>query len=450
MKIEDTIVAEATPKGQGSISVIRLSGDKSLKMIENAVVGNGGKALKFKPRRAAIGNLISDDGKFIDRVVVTFFKAPHSYTGEDVAEVSLHGSPFIVKNAITVFLNLGARMAFPGEFTYRAFLNGKLPIGEAEAISSLIMSQSQIEAEIEGKNLTGRLDKKYKGIKKNIEEILSRITANIEFPDEGLKISFPKCKSELITIQNEISNLLASYNSVKPFRTGSEILILGPPNVGKSTLFNLLIGEDRAIISKTPGTTRDYIIEPALIKGLPVLLYDCAGIRASKGIEAKGGKKAMALLQKGRFVLWLIDLTKKIDEKCMPARELKTVPFIIVGNKKDIKKGKIPENLFGKNIIAISAKKAEGINILKKAIFSLICKGGREIFEKVVPSSERQAQILCDIEAILKRCKGFVNEESIDILCEELNDAYSKLNNLINPDMDTIYDNIFSKFCVGK
>ena len=306
--ISDTIVAPATPYGIGGIAVVRLSGSQSLSIAHN-LLNNNRLYANIKPRYATLVNLQDECGVAIDESIMTFFKAPNSYTGEDLIEISCHGSPVVVDKIIATCCHFGARIADPGEFTKRAFINGKMDLVQAEAVASLIHSQSEESSHLNLRLLHGELSKRLKVFRQKLINMISMVEFELDISEDELQ---PDLNTQVLNIVTEqikqINGLLDSYKQVRMLNRGALVVIAGPPNVGKSTLLNTLSETNRAITSNLPGTTRDTINVPLLLGGVPINLVDTAGMRpTSEKIEQEGVSRTFNYLKKADLILLVHD-----------------------------------------------------------------------------------------------------------------------------------------------
>src|SRR5215469_16091580 len=303
MTLEDTIAAISSPIGEGAVAVLRLSGPGALPLLSRVFRGVTSSA-KFNPRRVVFGEIHDAAGK-IDEVLVTYFRAPKSYTGEDVVEISCHGGVLVTRRVLDLLLAAGARMANPGEFTQRAFLNGKMDLTQAEAVMDLIRAQTELALRAANEQLAGRLGGELTEIRESLLTTLAHIEAYIDFPDEQIDPDTGKVLLDrILALENRLDRLLATADQGRVLRHGLRTVIYGAPNVGKSSLLNLLLGYDRAIVSEIPGTTRDTIEEVINVLGIPVRLIDTAGTRSSNDVlEKEGVRRTFQEVENADFVL---------------------------------------------------------------------------------------------------------------------------------------------------
>ncbi|NPA54472.1 MAG: tRNA uridine-5-carboxymethylaminomethyl(34) synthesis GTPase MnmE, partial [Aquificae bacterium] len=364
---KDTIVANATPLIPSAVGIIRISGDKSLD------IGRKIFSLpeKIEERKAYYGKIKDREGKTIDEGLLIYFKAPRSFTGEDVIEIYPHGSVPVIKKIIEEAIHFGARFAEPGEFTKRAFLSGKIDLTQAEAIAELIEAKTEAASKAAVNLLEGKLSKKVNALKEALLELESLIEAELNFPEDVEEIPLEEIKKRLETVLKQIQELLRTYKKGEIIREGIKLAIVGRPNVGKSSLFNTLVGYERAIVSEYKGTTRDFIEETVSIKGIPVKLLDTAGIRETQDkIEKIGIEKALEKIEEADIVLFVFDASEGItDEDLKIYEKVKHKNPIIVGNKSDLILDKSKKKYYFKDIIFVSSKTQENISLLEEKIF---------------------------------------------------------------------------------
>jgi len=384
MNLDDTIVAIATPPGRGGIGVVRLAGPEAR--------GIAGRMLRlgreWEAGRAVRCDLV-EGGSRIDEVVVTFFAAPHSYTADDIVEISAHGSPVVLRHIVEMSLAGGARLAEPGEFTMRAFLNGRIDLTQAEAVRDLIDSQTLFQAKVAAQQLEGALSNRLKPIKRRLVDLIALLEAGIDFAEDDVSVAPDATIVERIgQVKTPLVELAASFTYGKIVREGLTLAIVGRPNVGKSSLFNRLVERERAIVTAQPGTTRDLVSETVAIGGIPVELVDTAGIRrALDEAESIGIKKSMEALADADLVLVVIDASEAVGEEDRELLRLVTGrAAIVVGNKSDLVSNgdRLPYvSLAGESVVRIStsAVTGEGIAGLRAAILGHIggeCGGQAE------------------------------------------------------------------------
>ncbi len=436
----DTITAVATPIGTGGVGVIRISGEKAFEIIEKIFTNP-----KFEPRKFNHGWIIDNDVKIDECLVLPFF-APNSYTGENVVEIQCHGGVNVVKNILNLVLKNGARIAEKGEFTKRAFLNKRLDLSQAEAVADIIHSKTSNFAKVSVKNLSGVLKEKINEIRNEIFEVLSRITAGIDFPEDVAEPEYPYLIEKFENIINEIDKVLSNANSSNILRQGISVAIVGKPNVGKSSLFNALLSLDRAIVTDIAGTTRD-VLKETLDLGIPVTLVDTAGIHddSENKVEAIGIEYSKQSINEADIVLFVYDSTQGIQEEDKMIYELvKDKNHIIIANKSDL----ISE--CNDNVVYLSALTGEGVNDLKQTLTSKVCDIEPESLEFVTNSRQ---------QSCLSKAKTSLDQALLAAQVHELQDLISidvKASLLALDELtgelitDDILDNIFDHFCIGK
>ena len=468
-----TIAAISTPIGQGGIGIIRLSGENSLKIVQNLIRYKNKKEV-FKSYTIKYGH-IYDKEELVDEVLVSYFKAPNSYTGEDVCEINCHGGILVVKRILDLVLKNGAELAEPGEFTKRAFLNGKIDLSQAEAVMDVINSKSLKENKTSIQQLEGYLGRKIKEIKNSLIDILVDIEANIDYPEydveEVQRLKFERTLQKGI---EELKKLESTFENGKLLKEGIRTVILGRPNVGKSSLLNSLLKEDRAIVTEIAGTTRDTIEEMITIKGIPFKIVDTAGIRETKDlVEEIGVEKSKKALEKADLVLMMLDATKEIQEEDKALLKLvKEKNVIILINKVDIgnkiTKEKVLEMLVKENekiganankkkeinnrIISISAKEDIGLETLEEKIAELYQIEEIDVNKEMIVTNERHKIAIRkareEIEKVL-----IANQTGIpiDMLSIDLQNAVQNLGEITGETVsEEVINGIFKKFCLGK
>ena len=335
---DDTIVAVSTPPGRGGIGIVRLSGPQALEISEQLVRRPG--AAPAPARRPLLGSLLDDAGNVVDEVLVTLFCAPKSYTAEDVVEISCHGSPAILAFAVERAISLGARLAEPGEFTRRAFLNGRIDLAQAEAIRDLIDATTIYQARVALQQARGALSNRLAPVKQQLCDLIALLEAGIDFAEDDIDVaSADQLLERLEAIRSEVQRLVESYRYGKVVRGGLTLAILGRPNVGKSSLFNRLLERERAIVTPQAGTTRDSVSEVGSIQGLPIQFIDTAGIRPTTDVaEVQGVERSYQALADADLVLVVIDLSQPLDEtdKQLLAEARERGKSLVVGNKADL------------------------------------------------------------------------------------------------------------------
>lgn len=458
----DTIVALATPQGIGAIGVIRLSGPRAIDICE-AVFGS--KNLKKKKLADAASHtihfgVIHDGDIIIDEVLVSLFKAPHSYTSENTVEISCHGSPFIQQQIIQLFIKYGARMASQGEFTLRAFLNGKLDLSQAEAVADLIASNSATSHQVAMQQMRGGFSNKIKTLRQNLIDFASLIELELDFAEEDVEFADRTDLKNLVgSIQRIVQRLIDSFEVGNVIKNGIPVAIVGKPNAGKSTLLNALLEEERAIVSDIPGTTRDVIEDEINIEGVQFRFIDTAGIRETNDIiESIGVEKTYEQIKLSSIAIYLFDAheitsseLKLIVNDITP--HLHNSQLVLVANKidkEDIEYTKkefsdFPEMLF------ISAKERIGIDEFKKHMVHLFDNRTVNVTETIVTNARHVEALRHTNSALIKVLEGLNHNVSGDFLAMDIRQALHYLGTITGEiSSDDLLANIFSRFCIGK
>jgi tRNA modification GTPase len=454
--LTDTIAAIATPLGgEGGIGVVRISGPDSLRIIDAI----------FKPtdQKPLISHKIhhgwiSDNSKEIDEVVVSYMANPRSYTGEDVIEISCHGGGFVLKSVLELAVKAGARLANRGEFTKRAFLNGKLDLAQAESVIELIRAKTRESSILAASQLKGSLSAMIRGVRGTLMGLLAEIEASIDFPDEIPDMDTRKAKSTLEAALTAVNKLIDTAHMGKIYREGMSIAIVGKPNVGKSSLLNALVREDRAIVTDEPGTTRDIIEETVNIRGIPARILDTAGIRHSDSkTERLGIDRAIKAIEMADIVLLLFDISQPLTSEDIELIYRTTDNRrIVVLNKSDLPHKLKPRDITSKTgtirAVEVSALKGDGVGELENAIFDSV------ISNKVVAENTQVMVNLRQKEALMraKECIQRAIESAekgmqADFVSIDLKGAIAALGEVTGEMVsDEVIDRIFEEFCVGK
>jgi len=448
--MREPIVAIATPYGESAIGIVRLSGRGVLDIVKKYFRTKR----EIKPRYAHFGVLYDEKGEELDEGVLIYYKAPHSYTGEDMVELNLHGNPRILKRALELFINAGARLAEPGEFTKRAFLNGKLDLTQAEAVAELISAKTELARKVALKQLHGELSKHIRPLRETLLELLAYIEADIEFAEEDIPTLTKEQVIQMVEkVIEGIDELLKTAKTGKFIREGVKLAIVGRPNVGKSSLFNALLKEERAIVTDIAGTTRDFIEETLQIKGVPVRLVDTAGIRETQDIVEKiGVERSKKKVKEADLVLFVIDASQEVtDEDLRIYEEIKEKEHIIVANKVDLGVKANLNKFKDETVIKVSALKGMGLEELSEEILK---KVGANLEESVnIYISVRHETLLKKAKEVLKRFKEEFKEKDIspEIAMLDLREASDYLGEILGEiTTEDVLGKIFSTFCIGK
>jgi tRNA modification GTPase len=444
LQLHDTIVAISTPPGRGGLGVVRLSGDAS-RPIATAFLS----PLTWRSWHAQTGALLDHNGHVVDQVVVTFFEAPRSYTAEDVVEISCHGSPVVLRHAVECALAAGARLAEPGEFTLRAFLNGRIDLPQAEAVRDLIEATTLYQARVAAQQVSGSVSRRIAPVKEQLLELIALLEAGIDFAEDDVSVAPPaEILRRLTPILAGVQSLAASFQYGGLVRQGLTLAIVGRPNVGKSSLFNRLLEQDRAIVTDIPGTTRDLVSETASIGGIPVKLYDTAGVRDSvELVESLGIERTYQAMADADLTLVLVDASQPLaaEDKSLIARASSS-RHLLVANKCDLGSAGLQA------CALVSALTGAGIPELREAILSTVAPAGAFEQESGFITSLRHEQLLRESGAALEKARGAV-AQSIphEMLLLDLYGALRPIDAITGATTaDDILNRIFSTFCIGK
>ena len=443
----ETIVAPSTPAGRAAIGVVRLSGPRAAEVAGLLVPGK-----PLEPRVATLGWLLDDRGSAVDQVLTTLYPEPNSYTGEDVVEISCHGSPPVLRFAVERALALNTRLAEPGEFTRRAFRNGRMDLVEAEAVRDLIDASTLYQARVALAQTTGALSSKLHGVKRCLVELIALLEAGIDFAEDDVEVARPEeILDRLAPMLGTVSELAAGYAVGKVVSGGLRLAIVGRPNVGKSSLFNRLLQRDRAIVNAAAGTTRDSISESASFEGIPVELVDTAGIRTAQDeIESEGVRRSWQSLGDADFALVVVDLSQppSLSDQDLWRKVSGTCPALLVGNKADLP----TRSGFPQRLTTVSAKTGEGIDQLRKSIRERALPGLDDLTEGSFVTNIRQERLLrLSLDALQRASDAAKHEVPHEMLLLDLYEALEPLDSITGgTTMDDILDRIFSSFCIGK
>lgn len=455
----ETICALATPSGESAIAVIRLSGNRAFEIASKVFVSKmKGKTIENSPTHCAIFGQIISNGKLIDECVCTIFRSPHSYTGEDSVEFSIHGSSFIVQKVIIALLENGASLANRGEFTKRAFLNGKLDLAQAEAVCDLIQSHNEASHTLALKQLRGGYGDILYSLRQKLVDISSLLELELDFSDQDVEFAD---RTALITMLNDIktraNELVNSFQMGSCFKNGIPVTIVGKPNSGKSTLLNVFLKEERAIVSDEEGTTRDTIEEKLNLRGLEFRFIDTAGIRESSNkIEKAGIERTFNAIEKSKIILFIVDVNKTTPKEAkQEIEDLKQrIDFtdkhlIVIANKIDIQKHK-EKGWKEMNAIEISAKTKQNIGEIVEKMFELF--DINELNDKIFVSNWRHFEALkLLLEGINKTEQGLTHQLPSDLIASDIRTCLHHLGEITGEvSTEEILGNIFSKFCIGK
>jgi tRNA modification GTPase len=475
VNLDDTIVAIATPPGRGGIGVVRLAGAQARAIAE--------PMLRLRHQLAAghasLGELIDPKGgDRVDEVVVTFFAKPHSYTTDDIVEICAHGAPVVLEHVVSLAIERGARLAEPGEFTMRAFLNGRLDLTQAEAVRDLIESQTLFQAKVAAQQLEGSLSKRLKPMKQKLVDLIAVLEAGVDFAEDDVSVlPGPEILSRMEAVRAPLEELVQSFSYGKIIHEGLTLAIVGRPNVGKSSLFNRLVERERAIVTSTPGTTRDLVTETVSLGGIPVRLVDTAGLRrATDEAESIGIQKSYEALADADLVLVVLDATEAAtdaateratgavmkyaaehagvhpDRAAALRSRLESRAAILVQNKSDLVKGAARASGNGRQLLRTSALTGEGIPELREAILKQISGSGAVPQEGGMLTNARHQGLVRDsLNALAAAAVAVASAVPHEMLLLDLYSALRPLDAITGATTtDDILNLIFSSFCIGK
>ena len=458
-QLSDTIVALATPQGVGAIGVIRLSGPAALSLLNpffkakdlTAVAGH----------TSHFGSVRDEQGGLLDEVLIAVFKGPRSYTGEDTLEISCHGSNYILQSIIELSIRQGARSAQPGEFTMRAFLNGRMDLSQAEAVGDLIAAESKIAHDVALRQMRGGFSNEIKSLRQQLIKFASLVELELDFGEEDVEFADRSQLNGLVEkIQGVIKSLLQSFQLGNVIKNGVNTVIAGRPNAGKSTLLNALLNEERAIVSDIAGTTRDTIEELINIQGIQFRLIDTAGIReAQDQIEAIGVEKTMEKIQTASLLLYVFDVIRTQPEEV--AADLKQltkegIPFLAIANKMDLNPHTKPEHYSSEvlpveNFLPISALNKMNIEYLKERLAELVNINALDQNKSVVTNSRQYGALLNASESLQAVQNGLASAISGDFIAMDIRQAIHHLGEIVGEvSTEDLLESIFRDFCIGK
>ena len=456
----DTIAAISTPPGPGAIGILRLSGPRSVDIAQACFRPLGKKPLAEHPTRSLVyGDLLDRDGQPIDRVLCTFSRGPASYTGEDTAEFQCHGSPMVLSLGLEALFAQGARQARAGEFTRRAFLNGRLDLAQAEAVGDLLEARSREGARHAAGQLTGALSRRIGAVYSALVDIMAHFHAVLDYPDEDIDpFRMEELSGQLSRQEAALRALAGSYRRGQYIRDGVPCAIVGRPNAGKSSLLNALVGFDRAIVTNIPGTTRDTVEERAELGGVTLRLIDTAGLRDSDDpIEQLGVERSRAAMEEAALVLLVVDGTEKATrEDADLARAIAGTgkPWVLVRSKGDIA-GENADDLAalaeGAPLVSLSARTGEGLDDLGRAVEELFPKGTEDKAGELITNARQAEAAGRALDCVVRAGQALTDGVTPDALLTDVEEALEALGELTGQSVrEDVTDRIFSKFCVGK
>ncbi len=442
----ETIAAIATAPGEGAVAIVRISGDLAIEVAKKVYSGS---LDKYESHTLHFGRIM-DGAQVVDEVLLTVMRAPRSYTGEETVEIQCHGGSLISRRVLQVVLRAGARAALPGEFTFKAYMNGKLDLAQAEAVQQLIAAKNDLAANAAGQQLSGALSLKIQELQRQLVDIAAMLEAWVDFPEEGLE--FAAISDVIATLEAtraKMLNLSSTFEDGKVLHEGLSLCLVGAPNVGKSSLMNALLGKQRAIVTDVPGTTRDLLEAEMRLGGLHFKLLDTAGIReTTEVIEQEGIRRSMAAMNDADLILFVLDAHRGISEaEKLLMENAPAEKTLLLWNKIDLSNAAAPSGAVG-----VSAKTGEGLEKLKSLLDQKIWRSGPPSKEEVVITSVRHKQALDQAAAAMSDLiEGLRSGTSPEFLSSDMRKALFELGTIIGLDItEDILSAIFSKFCVGK
>lgn len=454
--MNDTISAISTAYGEGGIGIVRMSGSRSYEILSDIFDNID----KVENRKLTYGHIRDPrDGRTVDEVLVAYMKAPHTYTGEDVVEINCHGSMVALRKILDITLKEGASLAEKGEFTKRAFLNGKIDLSQAEAVIDLIKASSSSGYDVALSQLDGSFGKNISKIRQKLVDILVDITVNIDYPDEDIEeIVYENLRKNIFKIKEDIDYLISTSDTGRILKDGIKIAIIGKPNVGKSSLMNRLLMENRAIVTDIPGTTRDVIQENMMIRNIPVILIDTAGIRETDDkIEKIGIEKSKETFNDADLILFLLNSGDVItDEDYSIMNRVANKNVLVLLNKSDmdrkIETDRIKEILGDKTFLDTSMETGQGVEELKDIIEKMVYKGNLKQDNSLIVTNARHLNLLRDASAFLEdSLKSIESNQPLEFIEIDVKNTYDDLGAILGEEVgDDILNEVFSRFCLGK
>ncbi len=460
MLYEETIAAISTPPGEGGIGIVRISGPKAFTIAKNIFIAKKLDWKDVESHRLIYGHIVDRSGNVLDEVLLSYMKGPYSYTKEDVVEINCHGGIVPLRKVLEIVLKEGVRLAEPGEFTKRAFLNGRLDLAQAESVIDLIRSKTEAGLKLALSQLKGDLSKKINGLQDILLSLLAKVEANIDFPEEDLdEATGREIVSKSKKLLKEINVLIKGAETGKIYRDGISTIIIGRPNVGKSSLLNALLRENRAIVTEIPGTTRDIIEEFINIRGVPLKIIDTAGLRETDDIVEKiGVEKTREMIKRADLVLLVLDAAgglKEEDYHIINLIDGKRAIFIV--NKTDVEQKRIKEKevkvlASGKPVLWISALKEEGLDDLEDKIVDMVLGGQVSASDAVFVANIRHEQSLKRAAQHLSEAiQSITQKVPVDVAAIDIRAAWEALGEINGSTVtEDLLDRIFADFCIGK
>ncbi len=448
-----TITAIATPPGEGGVAIVRISGNEAIAVAEKIFTG---PVRTFRSHTAHLGEIVDSEGNYIDKVLLLVMRAPHSYTGEETVEIHCHGGTLVTRRVLETVLQAGARSAEPGEFTFKAFINGKIDLAQAEAVQELIAAKNELALNAAEKQLQGNLSKKIAAFQNQCIEIAAILEAWVDFPEEDLAFApMEQVIAQLQEIRNQMQQLNNTFHEGKILHAGLNLCLVGPPNVGKSSLMNALLGNERAIVTDIPGTTRDLLEEEMLLGKLHVRLIDTAGIRETEEIvEKEGVRRSKKAMQEADLILCVLDISQPLNAEILSL--LSALPqekTLLIWNKIDLPFNHVDASCcsFLHNVW-ISAQTGQGLEELKQKIDRMIWSKGMPSKEEVTITNIRHRQAIDQaIHALDQVIAGLNTGISPEFVSSDMRNLLLELGSILGTNItEDILNAIFSKFCIGK
>ena len=458
MREFDTIAAVATSVGEGGVSIIRVSGDKALTIVSSIFEGKNGRTLNdIKSYTMRYGHIIDENKDHIDEVIVSYMKGPRSFTAEDVVEINCHGGVIATNRVMQEVLKAGARMADPGEFTKRAFLNGRIDLSQAEAVIDIVNAKTELSMKSAIMQSEGGVSKEIQLLRSDLLATIAHIEATVDYPEDDLEeVTADNAINKLKEVLQNIKILLSTADEGKILRDGLNTVIVGKPNVGKSSLLNALTKENRAIVTDIPGTTRDVIEEYINISGIPIKIVDTAGIRETEDVVEKiGVERSKEKINVADLIILILDSSRNLDDE---DREIinyvKDKKYIVLLNKVDLD-GKINKedlkDFDSKYIFNISAKTGENVEKVKECIKELFFKGEVASKDIIITNTRHKEALFRAKENIESAIGALENTSAIDLASIDIRNAWTNLGQITGNTLEEdIIDKIFSEFCLGK
>ena len=451
--MNDTIIALATAPGVGAIGVIRVSGPATIAIVNSVFKG---KNLSEVASHTIHLGTIRDEEKIVDEVLISIFRGPNSYTKEDVIEISCHGSPYIIQQLIRLLLTKGARLAKAGEFTQRAFINGRFDLAQAEAVADLIASENESMHSAAMNQMRGGFSQEISKLREELVHFASMIELELDFGEEDVEFaSRDDLKKLIYSLKGLITRLTESFTLGNAIKNGIPTVIAGKPNAGKSTLLNALLNEEKAIVSDVPGTTRDVIEDVINVDGIAFRFTDTAGIRTTEDkVEAIGVERTYAKMKEASVIIYLIDLindtTDDIERQLTYLKELK-VPYLLIGNKMDQADANLSAVLASENALMISASQKENLENLKEALKTLVSLDDFKTGNTIVTNLRHYESLIETNKALDQVIDGIDQQVTNDFVAMDIRNSLFHLGQITGEiTTDDLLENIFSKFCIGK